>query len=69
MHLPSSLFHFWPRLCTYLLLLSVGNAILFGPATAAALKFVVTLLFFFVLRNAGKAWRDGGALEKRGKTQ
>jgi hypothetical protein len=51
------------------LLLSVGNAILFGPATAAALKFVVTLLFFFVLRNAGKAWRDGGALEKRGKTQ
>ena len=47
----------------------MGNAILFGPATAAALKFVVTLLFFFVLRNAGKAWRDGGALEKRGNTQ
>jgi len=53
----------------YLLLLSVGNATLFGPATAAALKNVVTLLFFFFVRNAGKAWRDGGALEGRGKKQ
>jgi hypothetical protein len=49
------------------LLLSAGNDILLGPATAAALKNVVNLLFFFFLRNARKAWRDGGALEGRGK--
>jgi hypothetical protein len=49
------------------LLLSVGNGILLGPATAAALKNGVTLLFFFFLRNARKARMKGGALEGRGK--
>jgi len=49
------------------LLLSVENAILFGPATATAPKNVVILLFFFFPHNAGKAWRDGGALEGKRK--